>query len=882
MPVMPPSTTAFTPRNLVVLSDGTGNSAAKLFRTNVWRLYEALDLNCDDQVALYDDGVGTASFKPLAVLGGAFGYGLKRNVLDLYTFLCRNYKAADDYRYDPDVPQTDEPAKHDRIFAFGFSRGAFTARVVASLVAHEGLIHRAETDAELQRLARWAYRSYRAKRYRNQYGVKLLRGIRDRLLRLVEWRKPAYDQTKSRNVPVDFVGVFDTVAAYGLPIDELTRGWDRWVWPLTPRDSSLHQSVKCGRHAVAIDDERQTFFPLLWDEDSPRERANSRKYGHDADRLEQVWFAGMHSNVGGGYADDALSLGPLCWMAGQAAHHGLRFQPHLLAPGSPVPVQWRERAAPCAPMSDSRHGAGAYYRYHPRPIARLCGFKDHSSQPNPTALVRIDRPKIHESVFERIRDSRDNYAPFTLPEVYAVVSRTGEVLEGDADQTPPSAAPNPFEHSTQAASRVREQQHAWDAVWMRRVTYFLTVGATLFLLAVPLLPLPALPGLDASATLQTALGAVGGFLPAYAIDWLEAYRERPGWLFVMVLVVAGLLRWGSHLKGEVNDRMGRVWAARNGLRATKLAAMAPEPSGWIHALRESDAYKGTFRFMSNQVWPNVFGLAMVLIIVGVIPLRLAYQVASRIDGFCTSSNAVTSVRLEIPVTTSPSVAAVDSPTRPVRFLDAKDVLFYPDEICRQTAIGIIAGRRYAIQIAIPLDPLETESASVELRPAGEIAGDVQATGIQNARWVGGWRDLTLPVTSTAGIGSTPAMAPFVPFRRIWSIDWFVPVAAIGTKAPERHYLTDPTTEFTATRNGWLSLYVNDAAFPVGRIDDRLCVGWDCYYRNNSGGPARVRVTELDANTPASTLPALAPFTYDEQYALALERTRAAGSVTARR
>ena len=93
----------FTPRNLVVLSDGTGNSAAKLQKTNVWRLYEALDLTPGDQVALYDDGVGTASFKPIAILGGAFGYGLKRNVLDLYMFLSRDYRADPD---DPAVPRS--------------------------------------------------------------------------------------------------------------------------------------------------------------------------------------------------------------------------------------------------------------------------------------------------------------------------------------------------------------------------------------------------------------------------------------------------------------------------------------------------------------------------------------------------------------------------------------------------------------------------------------------------------------------------------------------------------------------------------------------------------------------------------------------------------
>jgi uncharacterized protein (DUF2235 family) len=854
-------TTPFKPRNLVVLSDGTGNSAAKLFKTNVWRIYEALDLNCDDQVAVYDDGVGTASFKPMAILGGAFGYGLKRNVLDLYTFLCRNYKAAGDYHYDPGNPSADVPAKHDRIFAFGFSRGAFTARVVASLVAHEGLIHRAETDAELNRFAQWAYRSYRAKRFRNQYGVKVLRRIRDRLLRLLEWGKPVYDPRKNRKVPIDFLGVFDTVAAYGLPIDELTRGWDRWVWPMTPRDSALHQSVKAGRHAVAIDDERQTFFPLLWDEDSETEQQKNREFKHADGRIKQVWFAGMHSNVGGGYADDALSLGPLCWMAREAAAHGLRFQKGLRPSGGPIPDTWVERAAPCAPMSDSRRGAGAYYRYHPRPIARLCGFKDHSAEPDPKSPVRIDRPAIHQSVFERIRDSRDNYAPLALPATYAVVTREGEVRAGDADGTQPSAAPNPFEHSTQAASRVREQQHAWDAVWMRRVTYFLTVGATLFLVALPWIPLPALAVFDASNTLGTALGAVGGFLPGFAQSWLDAYRDRPGWFFLVALIVAGLLRRGSRLKGEVNDRMGKVWARQNGLRAAKLEQLAPEPGGWIYTLREHALYKGTFRFMSHTLWPNVFGIAMVLVFIGVIPVRLSYQVASRMDSFCTSSSAVSHVRLEIPRASPQSATVV---------VDATEVAFYPDELCRRTALHLTAGRRYAMQIAIPLDPIVGAAAP---QAAEGMSCRAQVTDEKHRRSVGGWMDETIPVASTAGFESKPIMVLFLPFRRIWSANWFVPIAAIGHRLPERHYLTDPTTEFTATRDGLLSLYVNDAAFPAGRIDGRTCFGWDCYYQNNSGGPARVRVTALDANTAAASLPPLAPFTCEEQRTMLAARVR---------
>src|SRR6266581_1928450 len=83
-------------RRIIILSDGTGNSASKVWRTNVWRVFESLDLSNSDQVAFYDDGVGTSSFKPLAILGGAFGYGLKRNVIDLYKFACRNYRNAED------------------------------------------------------------------------------------------------------------------------------------------------------------------------------------------------------------------------------------------------------------------------------------------------------------------------------------------------------------------------------------------------------------------------------------------------------------------------------------------------------------------------------------------------------------------------------------------------------------------------------------------------------------------------------------------------------------------------------------------------------------------------------------------------------------------
>jgi uncharacterized protein (DUF2235 family) len=107
-------------KRIILLSDGTGNSAAKVWRTNVWRTFESLDLTQPDRIAIYDDGVGTSSFKPAAVLGGAFGFGLKRNVLSLYKFLCRNYCSNADYK------ERGIDSEDDEIFAFGFSRGAFT------------------------------------------------------------------------------------------------------------------------------------------------------------------------------------------------------------------------------------------------------------------------------------------------------------------------------------------------------------------------------------------------------------------------------------------------------------------------------------------------------------------------------------------------------------------------------------------------------------------------------------------------------------------------------------------------------------------------------------------------------------------------------------
>ncbi|WP_312014426.1 DUF2235 domain-containing protein [Bradyrhizobium sp. AUGA SZCCT0283] len=116
---------------IVILSDGTGNTASSVWRTNVWRIFQSLDLRSNEQAAKYDDGVGTSSFLPFSILGGAFGYGLKRNILDAYKFIYRNY----------------DHANGSKIYLLGFSRGAFTVRVLA-LILEQGLVQ-ADTESEL-------------------------------------------------------------------------------------------------------------------------------------------------------------------------------------------------------------------------------------------------------------------------------------------------------------------------------------------------------------------------------------------------------------------------------------------------------------------------------------------------------------------------------------------------------------------------------------------------------------------------------------------------------------------------------------------------------------------------------------------------------------
>jgi hypothetical protein len=505
-------------KRIILLSDGTGNSASKVWKSNVWRVFESLDLRGSEQVAFYDDGVGTSSFKPLAILGGVFGWGLKRNVLDIYKFLCLNYKEG------------------DQIFAFGFSRGAFTIRVLIGLVLSQNLVTGA-TDAEVYRNAKMAYRAYRRERFHTILRIEsVLRVMRDAVLFIFGAR---YDKAKNTEVKqIEFLGLWDTVAAYGLPLDEMARGVSQWILPLELSNRKFDTRIQRACHALSLDDERTTFHPVLWNEK-----------GVPAVVLTQVWFAGVHSNVGGGYPDDSLAYIPLYWIMTEAESRGVAFKTKPNKPDDPDPdmmVHARWRRDKDGRLYDSRNGLGGYYRYGPRKIEDLNHMKfsrrEHDFVDNETTI-------IHETAIQRAITGAHRYAPIGIPASYQVMSDTGIRPQSD------------YEQAAAVAERCEGQKFIWNQVWRRRVIYFITVFASIYLALYPLVVTTDSSGEFTTRLhlVSTAIRALNSFLPSALSLWIEAYARDPSHFVVLGCLVVLLIWLGVRLGTKIEERMERIW-----------------------------------------------------------------------------------------------------------------------------------------------------------------------------------------------------------------------------------------------------------------------------------------------------------------------------------
>jgi uncharacterized protein (DUF2235 family) len=690
------------------------------------RTFEALDLSNSDQVAFYDDGVGTSSFKPLAILGGAFGYGLKRNVIDIYKFVCRNY-------------QTDD----DEIFGFGFSRGAFTIRVLTGLILDQGLVQ-AANEIELDRLATAAFQDYRERRYHTVWWEIL---TKDHVI------PPS--KTAANNRPVNrirFLGLWDTVAAYGLPIDEMTRGVNKWIWPLELPGRVLDPRVQRACHALALDDERTTYHPVLWDESAQIPRSPNEERDISDERISQVWFSGMHSNVGGGYPDDSLARIPQYWIMTEAKKCGLRFKS---APDADPDSMINTRAArdKDGRLYDSRSGLGSYYRYGPRKLAELCDEK-FSNKPGDSVLVRT--PKIHESVFKRIQNNAHPCAPLGIPAQYDIVTEQGMVL-------PP--ANNPYETPDASQARAKVQEQVWNTVWLRRIFYFLIVLTSAALVIFPLLR--SRPASDEFSSpvrwLSDLIRLVGSFLPSVADPWLNGYARSPLTFAALVLVLTAFSVIGMRLSSRIKSDMGALW--QESVVARRIVAGSPE--NWIFWLRTSAPYVAAKRYWKFQLGPGLSALFFVyagLMLVN----HLAYIGLDDAGFVCRETgNAIKMTRGE-----------------------TRKFVFDSAAVCLATGVFLEDGGRYAITIKAR-EP-QWFDRDIPTSPSGFYSLDAPAA----------WQRALLVLA--------------LPMRRELIRPWFRIVARIGSIGGEESFLDpDPKDHsidevLRATRDGELFLFVNDA------------------------------------------------------------------------
>jgi uncharacterized protein (DUF2235 family) len=777
-------------KSLIVLADGTGNSAAKLFKTNVWRLYQALDLGDHptgdlfpgevDQIAYYHDGVGTSSFRPLALLGGAFGWGLKRNLLDLYKFLCRNYEEG------------------DRIHAFGFSRGAFTVRLLIGMVADQGLV-RSTSDRDLEYYARDAYRAYRRRfpgRVRG-FGLRwqkavvtALRDGRDAVIRLLRHIHGRGVYRKQRNCPIDtiaFVGVFDTVAAYGMPIAELTRGIDRWVWPLSMPNYALSPKVARARHALSLDDERDAFHPLLWDERAERDMIDAGTVRPD--RLQQVWFPGVHSDVGGGYPDDAAASVTLEWMIGHAASAGLRFRRDALA------ALTLARSA-SGPLHDSRRGLAGYYRYQPR---RLTANLD---PPSPSTLIMRDPDldghglltsvTVHESAIERLSFGTEHYAPIVLPDHFEVVGTDGAIRPFTL--APTEAAPDSPNNATLV----------WNDVWRKRVTYFATVAVSILLALMPLLP-----DSDACAGPQCLLSPVimfaGSFIPAVAGPWIDSFSRHPGLFLVGLTALVMLMRRGATLQQRIHDRMRTVWQPADPRQPGPLGRL----DRWIYRLRHNAAYLRTLQHLKWRLVPGMFGAG--LLALGVLTAALfVFTVAVRIGDLATDRFGSACISADAP---APS-AGTDA------------ILLSANAICTPTPWTVTQGTHYRLSFAV-VEPWADGPPDLDWLKTDTIATDPAGFETDRMPFYARFASLVLRV---------PDGRWLQPLAMIGAHRWWngMQVLRVRRARPDgsRYF-----AEFTASRTGPLSLSVNDVMIPWAPPSRQP------FYKSNAG-TASVRLEPM--------------------------------------
>ncbi len=328
-------------KNIVICCDGTGNEYGRN-DTNVVDTYVLVEKD-ERQVAWYDPGVGTGGWEYQeedgslrALADQATGYGLQRNVEDAYRYLMGSFEDG------------------DRVYLFGFSRGAFTVRSLAGMLYKCGLLDPGHANLV----------EYASKIYSTADNDDVARGFRNAF---------------GRRCPVHFIGVWDTVESLVLHAGKRFH------------DARLNPEVSYAYHALAIDEKRRDFAPFPWDE------ANAA----DGQTIEQVWFAGCHSDVGGWFDERGLCHIALHWILDKAVACGLHVKEGELA---------ERRTDPYDQIHQSFSG---FWKMRGRRIRRI-----------PRGS------KLHASVFERMNNPDCRYVPNNLSAVRSAdLSEKYEIVE---------------------------------------------------------------------------------------------------------------------------------------------------------------------------------------------------------------------------------------------------------------------------------------------------------------------------------------------------------------------------------------------------------------------------------------------------------------------
>ncbi|MHB0952637.1 MAG: DUF2235 domain-containing protein [Allorhizobium sp.] len=401
-------------KNIVLLFDGTSNEIAA-DRTNILRLFGVLR-RTDEQVVYYDPGVGTfgavnAWLKPyretIEIWGMATGWGLDQNVKDAYRFIVENYQSA------PRDKDGKKKGEDDRIYLFGFSRGAYTARVLAGFIHALGLVSRPHLN-----LVDYAYRAYKGiPEFRDQSGDPTLTG-EDAPSAFATMR--LHERTlKTHRPKIKMLGLFDTVTSV------IENG--RWLLQLKSHPfTRRNPSVEIVRQALAIDERRTMYNPQTWEPGQPYWGGPFKpKEAPPPQDFKEVWFTGVHGDVGGGYPEkeSALIKIPLVWMIREAKAAGLDFITRtvneiVLGQNPQKPYVAPD---PTAKRHESMNFAWQVLEFVPRRIPatswRMHGETGGFYLPRCDRRLIPENALIHQSVIDRIAATLPDgpYDPPNLP-----------------------------------------------------------------------------------------------------------------------------------------------------------------------------------------------------------------------------------------------------------------------------------------------------------------------------------------------------------------------------------------------------------------------------------------------------------------------------------